>query len=102
LASYLTGATHGPLVQAALVHAQFETIHPFADGNGRVAARSGLEDLAEAGILSRKRVDRGTVAYLARDVFDLLTTTERRLASTRGDTRESTPRRPSPARPRGG
>lgn len=33
---YANGAAHSPIVQAALVHAQLETIHPFADGNGRV------------------------------------------------------------------
>lgn len=36
LVTYLNGAAHSPIVQAGLVHAQFETIHPFADGNGRV------------------------------------------------------------------
>lgn len=63
------------------------------------AARAALEELADARIVTRKNVERATTGYFARDVFDLLTIAERRLASTRWDTRQSAPSRPVPALP---
>jgi Fic family protein len=33
--TYALGPAPDPIVQAAIVHAEFEAIHPFADGNGR-------------------------------------------------------------------
>ena len=50
---FLHDRAHRPLVQAAVVHHQFEAIHPFADGNGRVGRLLILLFLAERGLLPR-------------------------------------------------
>lgn len=48
-----TDRTLPPLVQVGLAHAQFETIHPFLDGNGRIGRLLITFLLTERGLLSR-------------------------------------------------
>lgn len=53
LEKYINGQDSlDPLIQAALIHYQFETIHPFLDGNGRVGRLLITLFLMEKGVLS--------------------------------------------------
>ena len=40
-----------PIIQAAIVHAQFETIHPYTDGNGRIGRALVYRILADRGAI---------------------------------------------------
>jgi len=64
------------LVQCALAHYQFETIHPFGDGNGRVGRLIILLQLVQLGLLSAPLIhpsvyfeqSRGQYYWLLQDV----------------------------------
>lgn len=61
------------LVQCALMHAQFETIHPFADGNGRVGRLLIPLFLIERGRLSAPLLYLSAYVEASRqDYYDLL------------------------------
>ncbi len=50
LVGYLNTSSHPPVLRAAIVHAQFETIHPFEDGNGRTGRAIIHAVLVSAGL----------------------------------------------------
>jgi Fic family protein len=51
--TYLSYQDFDPVVQAAIVHAQFELIHPFKDGNGRIGRLLISLFLFQAKVLSQ-------------------------------------------------
>lgn len=74
--------------------------HAAADpGVSFPVASSALEELRGAGILDTRTIKRNATAYVATEVLDLVAMAERRLASTKFDTRVTSPNRPVPARP---
>lgn len=91
-ARLLDRLTEAPVLTATTLSAILDVSYP--------AANAALDELHRAGILQTKVIERGATAYLAREVFELITRAERALASTSFDTRACAPNRSVPALPR--
>ena len=68
-----------PLVRVALIHAQFETIHPFLDGNGRIGR------LLIAALMEQWGLLREPLMYLSGYLKQYQAEYYRRLSATRGE-----------------
>lgn len=52
LVEYINSTDHHPVIAAAVAHVQFESIHPFRDGNGR-AGRALMQTILRKGGITR-------------------------------------------------
>lgn len=68
------GTAMDPLIKAALIHYQFETIHPFIDGNGRVGRLLVCLYLMQTGVITLPLLPLTYALNLnRRDYYDALT-----------------------------
>lgn len=58
-----------PIIRAALTHYQFETIHPFADGNGRVGRMLIMLQLCRSGLVSQPNFEISSFFDTHRDAY---------------------------------
>ena len=77
---YLHEETRDPLVQLAVIHAEFEALHPFLDGNGRLGRMLVPLYLSEKGLIKRPMFYISAFLEANRDVYY-----ERLLAVSRDD-----------------